>query len=120
MYMDQIRIEYSKSAGLNSAQMESKRTVRGPLSMKAVFGTFPLIPFPITSICTMRNGLQLKDDVTGQLGVAPRKHTRGVAPPKNEVHIDHVKPKSAGGANSASNAHVRLREGNLKKGARQN
>ena len=61
------------------------------------------------------NNGSLKDDVTGEVLVRPQKHTKGVRPPDNEAHIDHVDPKSKGGANSSSNAQVRSRKNNLEK-----
>jgi hypothetical protein len=61
------------------------------------------------------NGGVLRDDRTGELGVAPQQSQKGVTPPENEVHVDHWYPKSEGGPNSYSNAEVRLRKHNLKK-----
>jgi hypothetical protein len=63
-----------------------------------------------------RNGGQLRDDVTGEPLVRPQQHTRGVTPPDNEAQIDHVYPRSQGGPNTNSNAEVRARIHNLKKG----
>jgi hypothetical protein len=61
------------------------------------------------------NGGTLKDDVTGEDLVRPQQHQKGVRPPDNEAHIDHVDPRSKGGANSSGNAHVRSRKNNLEK-----
>ena len=64
-----------------------------------------------------RNDGVLRDDRTGELGVQPKQSKKGVTPPDNEVHVDHVIPRSKGGTNSFSNAEVRLRKHNLQKGA---
>jgi hypothetical protein len=63
-----------------------------------------------------RNGGQLLDDVTGQPLVRPQQHTLGKRPPDNEAQIDHVYPRSEGGPNTYSNADVRARIDNIKKG----
>ena len=58
----------------------------------------------------------IRDDRTGEALVRPQRHEKGVRPPDNEAHVDHVVPKSKGGENSFSNAEVRSRAGNLAKG----
>ncbi len=63
-----------------------------------------------------RNGGVLRDDRTGEELVRPKKHERGVKPPPNEAHVDHVVPKSRGGSNSYANAEVRSRDNKLQKG----
>jgi hypothetical protein len=63
-----------------------------------------------------RNGGALRDDKTGEPLVRPSKHEKGVRPPDNEAHVDHVTPKSKGGPNTFENAEVRSRAGNLSKG----
>jgi uncharacterized protein RhaS with RHS repeats len=63
-----------------------------------------------------KNNGVLRDDRTGEAGRTPQQSKKGVTPPDNEVHVDHVIPKSKGGTNSFSNAEVRLRKHNLKKG----
>jgi len=55
-------------------------------------------------------------DQSGTQCVKPVKHTKGVTPPSNEAHIDHIVPRSQGGTNSYSNAQVLTREENLRKG----
>ncbi len=63
-----------------------------------------------------RNGGVLRDDRTGEALQRAQQHKKGVTPPTNEAHIDHVDPKSLDGTNSFGNAEVRSRLNNLKKG----
>jgi len=65
-----------------------------------------------------RNGGTLRDDRTGEPLVKPQKHKKGVSPPSDEAHVDHVHPRSKGGPNSASNAEIRSRMNNLQKGSK--
>ncbi|HRI67383.1 MAG TPA: RHS repeat-associated core domain-containing protein [Polyangium sp.] len=60
------------------------------------------------------NGI-LRDDRTGEALVRPQMHRKGVTPPENEAHVDHVYPRSKGGANSFPNLEVRSRRNNLVK-----
>lgn len=62
------------------------------------------------------HGGVLQDDVTGEKLVRPQQHEKGVRPPDNEAHVDHIEPKSKGGSNSTSNAQVLSRKNNLAKG----
>jgi hypothetical protein len=62
------------------------------------------------------NGNTLRDDRTGEVLVSPQKRQRGVPAPPNEAQVDHVYPKSKGGPNSYSNAEVRSRMNNARKG----
>jgi 5-methylcytosine-specific restriction endonuclease McrA len=62
-----------------------------------------------------RGGGSLKSDASGDVLVSPREHERGVTPPSNEAHVDHVQPKAHGGTNSFQNAQVLSRDENLKK-----
>ena len=65
-----------------------------------------------------RGGGELHSDATGEPLVWPKKHVKGVTPPKNEAHVDHATAKARGGSNSYKNAQVLSREENLKKGAK--
>lgn len=47
--------------------------------------------------------------------VQPAKHTKGVTPPGNETHVDHIKARSKGGAGTPPNGQVLCRECNIKK-----
>jgi len=64
------------------------------------------------------NNGTIRSDETGQRGYQPKQHIKGVTPRANEVHIDHIIPRSKGGTNSYKNAQVLLRSENLKKGAK--
>jgi len=62
-----------------------------------------------------RNGGVLRSDYSGKILEEPRRYTKGYTPSPNEAQIDHIKPRSHGGWNSAENAQVLSREENLKK-----
>jgi hypothetical protein len=64
------------------------------------------------------HGGRITSDGSGRPTVPGSRHTKGVTPPSNEAHIDHIVPKSKGGSNSYSNAQILTREENLKKGNR--
>jgi RHS repeat-associated protein len=61
------------------------------------------------------NDGQMRSDISGKPLVNPRQHRKGVTPPSNEAHVDHIDPRSEGGSNSSKNAQVISREENLKK-----
>jgi hypothetical protein len=61
------------------------------------------------------NGGQLRDDVTGEKLVRPKKYEGGKRPPDNEAQVDHGVPRSHGGSNSNANAWVRSRISNMVK-----
>ena len=65
-----------------------------------------------------RNGGELRSDGDGRPLVDATKHEKGVTPPSNEAHVDHIKPRAAGGSNDLGNAQVLSREENLAKGAK--
>jgi hypothetical protein len=65
-----------------------------------------------------QNGGPLRDDRTGEVLVPPQQRKRGVPAPPNEAQVDHVYPKSKGGPNTYSNAEVRSRLNNIRKGKR--
>ncbi len=47
--------------------------------------------------------------------VPGKKHEKGVTPPANEAHVDHVIPKAKGGPGEPDNGQVLCRECNLVK-----
>ena len=63
-----------------------------------------------------KNDGELRSDQSGEKLVEPKKHEKGVTPPENEAHVDHIKPKSRGGDNNIENAQILSRKENLKKG----
>jgi 5-methylcytosine-specific restriction endonuclease McrA len=64
-----------------------------------------------------KNNGAIRSDQSEARAVQAQQHTKGVTPPPNEAHIDHIVPRSKGGTNSYSNAQVLTRKENLKKGA---
>jgi hypothetical protein len=63
-----------------------------------------------------RNDEVLRDDRTGEVLVPGQQRRRGVPAPPNEAQVDHVYPKARGGPNTYSNAEVRSRINNVRKG----
>lgn len=47
--------------------------------------------------------------------VPSQKSQKGVVPPKNEVQVDHIKPKSSSGSGTPKNGQVLCRDCNRKK-----
>lgn len=66
----------------------------------------------------LNNGGVIKSDISGGVLLHPQKHVKGVTPPGNEAHVDHIIPRSLGGTNSLENAQVISRSENLAKGAK--
>ncbi len=62
-----------------------------------------------------KNDGQMKCENCGQDVVPPKQHQKGVTPPSNEAHVDHIDPKSKGGAGSPENGQVLCRTCNLDK-----
>ncbi len=67
-----------------------------------------------------RNGGVLRSDYSGRILEEPRRYTKGCTPSPYEAQIDHIRPRSGGGWNSASNAQVLSREENLSKSDNSN
>ena len=65
-----------------------------------------------------QNNGQLTSDKSGEVLGPGQQSRKGVTPPANEAHVDHMVPKSKGGSNSYSNAQVLSRKENLQKGAK--
>jgi len=58
------------------------------------------------------NGGVLRDDVTGEVMVPSVKSQRGVAPPSNEVQVDHIIAVDNGGTRTITNLELRTRANN--------
>jgi RHS repeat-associated protein len=63
-----------------------------------------------------KNGGKTKCDNCGVETVPSQKSEKGVTPPGNETHVDHIEPKSKGGAGEPGNGQVLCRDCNLEKG----
>jgi RHS repeat-associated protein len=64
-----------------------------------------------------KNGGAMKCANCGQPVENGAQHTKGVTPPSNEAHVDHIDPKAKGGSGTPANGQVLCRDCNLKKGA---
>jgi hypothetical protein len=47
--------------------------------------------------------------------VQPQQHKKGITPPKNETHVDHIVPRAKGGEGEPDNGQVLCRDCNIKK-----
>lgn len=65
-----------------------------------------------------KNSGAMKCENCGQSVQNGAKHTKGVTPPSNKAHVDHVDPKSNGGSGTPNNGQVLCRDCNLNKGAK--
>lgn len=65
------------------------------------------------------NGGKLRADLSGEPLVKTQRHQKGVTPPSNEAHVDHICERCTGGTNSFSNARLLSREENLSRPGRQ-
>ncbi|SET92704.1 HNH endonuclease [Stigmatella erecta] len=66
-----------------------------------------------------RNGGKTVCETCGVETVPAEQHKKGVTPPKNESHVDHVVPKSKGGTGDPDNGQVLCRDCNIKKGDKE-
>jgi len=62
-----------------------------------------------------KNAGKMKCENCSQDVVPGKQHQKGVTPPENEAHVDHIQPKSKGGAGSPENGRVLCRSCNLSK-----
>jgi len=62
-----------------------------------------------------KNGGETKCENCGVKTVPAQQSQKGVTPPSNETHVDHIVPQSKGGEGSPSNGQVLCRDCNLKK-----
>jgi hypothetical protein len=62
-----------------------------------------------------KNGGKTKCENCGVETVAEKKSEKGVTPPGNETHVDHIEPKSKDGAGEPSNGPALCRDCNLEK-----
>jgi 5-methylcytosine-specific restriction endonuclease McrA len=51
--------------------------------------------------------------------VPAEQHKKGVTPPVNETHVDHVVPRAKGGTGEPDNGQVLCRDCNIKKGDKE-
>lgn len=65
---------------------------------------------------TGRNQGQTRCENCGIKTVPAQQHKKGVTPPTNETHVDHVIPRVEGGKGEPDNGQVLCRDCNLKKG----
>ncbi|WP_225414676.1 HNH endonuclease [Stigmatella hybrida] len=66
-----------------------------------------------------RNGGKTVCETCGVETVPADQHKKGITPPANETHVDHVIPKAKGGAGDPDNGQVLCRDCNIKKGDKE-
>lgn len=66
-----------------------------------------------------RNEGKTRCEGCGVETVPAEQHKKGVTPPKNETHVDHVVPRAKGGTNDPENGQVLCRECNIEKGDKE-
>jgi 5-methylcytosine-specific restriction endonuclease McrA len=57
-----------------------------------------------------------KCEKCGTATTCPVQHKKGVTPPGNESHVDHIKPRAKGGSGTPENGQLLCRDCNLEKG----
>jgi RHS repeat-associated protein len=63
-----------------------------------------------------KNSGKMKCEGCGTEVKKAKKSVKGETPPSDEVHVDHIDPKSKGGSGTPDNGQVLCRDCNLKKG----
>jgi hypothetical protein len=61
------------------------------------------------------NGGQNRCENCNTETIPAEKHVKGVTPPLNETHVDHVIPQAKGGKSETDNGQVLCRDCNIKK-----
>jgi RHS repeat-associated protein len=69
----------------------------------------------VKDVNSEKNGGQKKCEGCGQPVQDAKKHVKGVTPPPNEAHVDHIDAKSNGGSGTPDNGQVLCRDCNIKK-----
>jgi hypothetical protein len=69
----------------------------------------------VLALNRLKNGGVVRSAVNGEILIRPQKSQKGVTPPRNEWQVDHIIPRSKGGADSVENAQILSREENRRK-----